>query len=123
MNIHGFKNCPVSDEFVELIMRMCKGHKPSPSDLKNLKINEKEIFDMLIYISGNHKTIHSTKDSTAEKLKLRLELVEGEIEAGNNNIELLDELRDLLNKLSNLGVIAKPNAKKHYDSIKKDFFY
>lgn len=122
-NIHGFKDCPVSDEFVELIMKMCKGHQPTPSDIKNLKLNEKEIFDMLLYTSGVHKTVHTnTKDSTIEKLKSRLELVEGEIESGNNNIKLLHELGEILNKLSNLGVIAKANAKKHFDAIRKDFF-
>ena len=122
-NIHGFKDCPVSDEFVELIMKMCKGHQPTPSDIKNLKLNEKEIFDMLLYTSGVHKTVHTnTKDATVEKLKSRLELVEGEIESGNNNIQLLQELGNILNKLSNLGIIGKLTAKKHFDAIKQDFF-
>ena len=122
-NIKGFRDCPVSDEFVELIMRMCKGYKPTPLDIKGLKVNEKELYDMLLYVSGVHKVVHShTKDITVEKLKARLELVEGEISSGNNNLKLLQELKDILDKLANLNVISKLQSNKHFKEIEKEFF-
>jgi ribosomal protein S20 len=78
---------------------------------------------MLLYTSGVHKIIDTaTKDNTITNLKARLEIVEGEIDAGDNNIEVLNELQEVLNNLSNLGIITKAAAKRHYNTIKKDYF-
>jgi len=122
-NIKTFKDVPVSDEFVQLIMKMVNSYVPNYMDVKRLKLNEKELFDMLLYTSGVHKIIDTaTKDNTITNLKARLEIVEGEIDAGNNNIEVLNELQEVLNNLSNLGIITKAAAKRHYNTIKKDYF-
>lgn len=48
-------------------------------------------------------------------------MIEGEIEAGNNNIDLLNELTDLLNKLVVLGVLTRNQMSKHLLIIKHDF--
>jgi hypothetical protein len=47
-----------------------------------------------------------------------LQLVEGEITAGNNNQELLGELYELLYKISDFGAISK----KHFNQIKSAYF-
>ena len=123
VNIAGFKPCPVSDEFVNIIMKLCKGEQPTSSDLKTLKLNEKELYDTLLYLSGSHKSVDiNTMDTTIEKLKEKLKVVEGEISSGNNNKKLLTELLDILNKLSHLGVITRPQANKHFKQIQKDYF-
>ena len=122
-NIQGFKPCPVSDEFVNIIMKLCKGEQPTSSDLKTLKLNEKELYDTLLYLSGSHKSVDiNTIDNSVDKLKEKLKVVEGEISSGNNNEKLLNELLDILNKLSHLGVITRPQAVKHYKQIQKDYF-
>jgi hypothetical protein len=123
VNIAGFKPCPVSDEFVNIIMKLCKGEQPTSSDLKTLKLNEKELYDTLLYLGGSHKSVDiNTMDTTIEKLKEKLKVVEGEISSGNNNEKLLTELLDILNKLSHLGVITRPQANKHFKQIQKDYF-
>ena len=123
VNIAGFKPCPVSDEFVNIIMKLCNGEQPTLADLKTLKLNEKELYDTLLYLSGSHKSVDiHTRDTTIEKLKEKLQIVEGEISSGNNNEKLLNELLDILNKLSHLGVITRPQANKHFKQIQKDYF-
>ena len=57
-----------------------------------------------------------------KKIKNRVEIITGEIEAGNNNNDLLIELNELLLKLANYGVITQKQAKEHIKTIKRDFF-
>ena len=49
-------------------------------------------------------------------------MIEGEIEAGNNNNDLLIELSKLLHKLVVMGVLTKNEVTKHLLIIKHDFF-
>ena len=122
-NITGFKPCPVSDEFVNIVMKLCKKIQPTMADIKALKLNEKELYDTLLYISGVHKSVDvHTRDSSIDKLKEKLEIVEGEISSGNNNEKLLYELLEILDKLSHLGVITRADAKRHFEEIKSEYF-
>ena len=118
-NITGFKNAPVSNEFVEIVMNMCRNNTlPNKSELQQLNSSNKELWDLLIHYSGLHKSnVDSSKGETIQKLKERLSLVEGEMEAGNNNPELVDELRGLLFKLKNLDVITTYQAKQHFKQL------
>ena len=118
--IHGFKNTPVSDEFVSVIMHICKGSFPTARELN--KIPERQLYDQLLHVARIHKKVEHTADRTIEELQKRLTLVEGEIEAGNSNRDLLVELKDILYKLNHLGVISQSNMKTHFDDIKKTFF-
>jgi hypothetical protein len=49
-----------------------------------------------------------------EALKKRLELVEGELEAGNDNKDIVKELYEIGYKLAYLGAIKVSEAKIHY---------
>ena len=65
-------------------------------------------------MSGMNKHMqHHSGDEITSELKDRLELIEGEIEAGNNNKELLNELREVLMKLYHYNVIFLIVAKKY----------
>jgi len=122
-NIPSFKNVKVSDEFVKLMMKMCKGEQIRTTDIDKLLSTEKELYDHLMVLSGLHKEQPSHNiGGSIQKIKHRLDLVEGEIEAGNNNPELLKELYDLLMRLGSIGAITLSEAKKHYLEIKKQFF-
>ena len=121
-NISGFKNSPVSDEFVEIIMNMCRDSTmPQKSEISGLSVSNKELWNLLIHYSGLHKSKidTSSKSETIKNLKERLQLVEGEIEAGNDNDEVVDELRSILMKLKNLDVITSYQAINHFKQLTK----
>jgi hypothetical protein len=105
LKIVGFKNSPVSDAFVKVVMDLCKGE----SNETNLG-EEEGLFDALIHVAGIHKKVGHTANKSIERLKQRLQLVGGEIQAGNNNDMIKKELRDIVFKLSHLGAITKNSA-------------
>lgn len=122
-SVIGLKNTPVSDNFVNLIMKLMQNENVSNYDIKNLNNKEQNLYNEVLYISGIHKDTHNnTTELTIENLKKRLSLLEGEIEAGNNNQQNLKELYEILFKLSNLKVISNNQARKHYNDIKNQFF-
>ena len=120
-NISGFKNSPVSDDFVEIIMNMCRDSTmPKKSEISGLSGAIKELWDLLIHYSGLHKSnVDTSKNETIKNLKERLQLVEGEIEAGNDNDEVVDELRSVLMKLKNLDCITSYQAINHFKQLTK----
>lgn len=109
----GAKNTPVSDEFVKLVMDLCKGVYPSTKDLNKLSPMEMQTFDSLLYLAGLHKRVENTADKTIPKMKKRIELIGGEIQAGNTNTLLKDELRDIVYKLYHMNEITQ-NAASDY---------
>ena len=120
-NISGFKNTPVSDDFVEIIMNMCRDSTmPKKSEISGLSGPNTELWNLLIHYSGLHKSnVDTSKNETIKNLKERLQLVEGEIEAGNDNDEVVDELRSILMKLKNLNVITSYQAINHFKQLTK----
>ena len=111
--LNGVKNVSVGDEFVHIIIQLCKGIYPSTKDLNKLGLHEHEIFDSLLHLAGLHKRVEHTADKTIPKLKQRLELIGGEIIAGNTNKSLKDEMRDIVYKLHHLNEITQ-NAATDY---------
>ena len=111
--LNGVKNVSVGDEFVQVIIQLCKGIYPSTKDLNKLGLHEHEIFDSLLHLAGLHKRVEHTADKTIPKLKQRLELIGGEIQAGNTNKSLKDEMRDIVYKLHHLNEITQ-NAATDY---------
>jgi hypothetical protein len=121
--IPGFKNTPVSDAFVNCIMKILDDKELTANDMHNLKSPEKYLLDNLLHVAGLHKkNITSTSKETISNLKQRLTLVEGEIQAGNTNDELKKELYELLFKLYHFHCISERQARNHYKDIVKQFF-
>ena len=121
--IIGHKNKRVSDNFVDLIMKMFENKSISQSDLRNIK-DEQMLYDNLIVQSGLHKSkkIPTNIEQTSEQMKHRLGLITGEIEAGNSNKSLLTELHELLFKMVRVHLISKSAATAYYKNIKDQFF-
>jgi hypothetical protein len=113
----GVPNTSVSDKFVSIIMNLLKGQKPSLKDFSSLDINEKGMYDSLIYMAGLQKEVDNTFHDTKNNLKNRLELIEGEIGAGNNNPKLKKELLYLLSKMVKTGMVGGGDAKRYYQSV------
>jgi hypothetical protein len=113
----------VSDNFVEIILNLFGERVPTKNEISNLKLGEKEIFDILLIISGLHKNnIANSNNATVDALKNRLELIEGQIQAGNDNKELLKDLYTVLYKLNHIGAITVYQAREHYKLISKAYF-
>ena len=108
--LNGVKNVSVSDEFVHIIIQLCKGAYPTTKDLNKLGLHEHEVFDALLHLANLHKRVEHTADKTIPKLKQRLELIGGEIQAGNTNKSLKDEMRDIVYKLHHLNEITQNSA-------------
>jgi hypothetical protein len=121
--IIGHKNKRVSDNFVDIILKMFENKPITQSDLKNIK-DEQMLYDNLIVQSGLHKLkkIPTNIEQTSEQMKNRLGLITGEIEAGNSNKTLLSELHELLFKMVRVHLISKNAAAAYYKNIKDTFF-
>ena len=121
-NIHGFPTLKVSEPFVNIIMKLYHNEKITKHDLNILTSNESELYDSFLYLSGLKYHHYNNIEMTVKEIKKRVELIEGIIEAGNNNNDLLIELTQLLNKLVVLGVLTRNQMNKHLLIIKHDFF-
>jgi hypothetical protein len=120
-NIPGLRNVKVSDEFVELIMKIHNKENISQSFIKKLSKAEQDLYDLVIFKCGL-KNLDIDHKTNVKNLKEKLATIEGEIEAGNDNKEVLKELYDVLQQLVIYKSINVSEAKKHYNSIKNDFF-
>ena len=120
-NIPGLRNVKVSDEFVELIMKIHNKENISQSFINKLSKGEQDLYDLVIFKCGL-KNLDNDHKTNVKNLKEKLATIEGEIEAGNDNKEVLKELYDVLQQLVIYKSINVSEAKKHYNSIKNDFF-
>lgn len=117
--ITGAKNMPVSDEFIKIIMDLCKDKKyPTTKDINKLQIHENQVFDALLHLAGLHKRVEHTANKTIDQLKTRLTLIDGEISAGNTNKMLKQEIRDIVFKLHHLGEITGNSANEYLKQMK-----
>jgi hypothetical protein len=123
-NVNGFKNSRVSDNFVDIIMAVVKKQPVPKQSLKMLSSGERETYDLLMTMSGLHRSeSHNGDDKThINNLKERLSRIESEIMAGNDNASLLKELHEILMRLHYFKVITVNQALKHYNDIKKMYF-
>ena len=66
-----------------------------------------------MYVSGLGKNIGTNKDENIKELKDRLKLVESQIRAGNNNVVVKNEMKDIIKKLHLYNVISHNNGKAY----------
>ena len=113
LSIAGFKNIKVSEKFVKIIMNLLKNIHPTINDINSLSIQEKQLYDRIIYLASLNKEIPHTNDKTINNLKNKLELIEGEIEAGNNNPSLISELYIIIHSLKDFGILSPKDIKEY----------
>ena len=109
-NIIGFPNTPVSDDFVKIIMKLLKEGDIKQKDLNTLKTIELHLYNRLIMLADLHKKHPIESDKTIEHLKHKLELLTGEIVAGNDNKDLVKQLHQVVHSLKNFGAITSTAA-------------
>jgi hypothetical protein len=123
VKINGFKNKHVSDDFVVCIVKMLHKRDDFQHDLNKLSSTERILLDNLLKLANLHKkVITGSGNQSINNLKNELQILEGEIQAGNNNESLKKKLHDILYKLAHFKVISIPQATKHYKDYLNNFF-
>lgn len=122
INVQGLPNTKVSDDFVNLIMKICTNKDVIKNDVYNLDQKEIILYNILISKAGLSKKYEIDVKKTVKILKDRLTLLEGQIQAGNNNNDLKKELYNVIFKLSNIGAIPVSSARKYYNDTVKTYF-
>ena len=56
-----FPNVKVSDTLAEIILNMCSNIQPTKENLDSLQKSERELFDLLLYVSGLSKKFTTKK--------------------------------------------------------------
>ncbi len=84
---------------------MVGGVFPTSKILDELSPKEKTLFDRLIYLGGIHKkTENNAKKKIIDFLKSRFKILDGEVKAGNNNPEIVKELRSVVHALKDMKI-------------------
>ena len=113
-SVENFPNVKVSDKLTDILYHMCiKNTKPTKESINSLNVNEKKLFDLLLYVSGLGKNIGTNKDENITELKDRLKLVESQIREGNNNPVVKKEMKEIIQKLYLYKVISHNNGKAY----------
>ena len=121
-HINGYNMVKVSDHFVNAIMKILNQEKPKNEDLKHFDLNEKELYDMVIHLAGLHKRVDHNLDRTKQAMKHRFNLLDGEVNAGNNNHVIKKELKDLVHKMAFAGMISHHEAQLYlYPNIREKY--
>ena len=80
------------------------------------------VLDNLIHRAKLHKEHDNTIDDTNKKMKARFDVLSGEIEAGNDNPLVKQELHQLLYKMSHAKMISIVKANKYMHELNEIYF-
>jgi hypothetical protein len=115
----GVSDIKVSDGMSEMLLKMLEGVNPSKKDFAILEKGEPSLYNNLIHLAQLHKNYETPNlNETKQQMKHRMELVQGEIEAGNTAPSILSEAKQLLRLMVGNGMLKSPAARKHYEYLK-----
>jgi hypothetical protein len=120
-NIKAVPNITVSDMFSKLMFKILKNTAVSEAEIKELNTAEQNLYNLIIRIAELHKMLPNTSINTIDGLKKHLALIEGEIEAGNNNPKLLKDAKSIVKKLYSFAVITPKEANNYIEQLKEMF--
>jgi hypothetical protein len=98
-------------------MNLIQNIPPTHNEINSLSTNEKMLYDRLIFLSGLHRSTYNNKEETIKKLKDRMNILEGEINAGNNNTKIKKELHQIIYTLYNFKKINHKDMKEYLQQI------
>jgi hypothetical protein len=116
-HLTGFPNVKVSDAFVKFMFKIIEGGQPSLKEVNKLSAGEKQLFDSVVFTAGLSREVETTGSGVKQDLKNRLALIEGEVEAGNTNPELVKEARKILQHLARMKIIGHRAAATHLKQL------
>ena len=108
----------VSKEFKIFLTDLLKNNKINYDLLKSCTQKDKAVFDNLIIRSGISRQLEYDKDTVLNnkenesELKLKFQILQGEMIAGNNSEEIIHELKYVINELVQLNVINKKDSEE-----------
>jgi hypothetical protein len=117
-SIAGFSQAKVSEKMVQIILNLVSGVFPTSKDLDMLPLKEKPLFDRLIYLAGIHKKTENNANKSVDFLKGRFKILDGEIRAGNNNPEIVKELRSVVHALKDMKHVNNKSAVDYLNQLK-----
>ena len=107
--VYKIKRSPISTYFTDFLCDLLDTGTINVELYKKLTFKDNRIFDNLVVRAklANQLGYHKIEQKFDEEhLKTRFEVLRGEILAGNDNTELFDELKFVINELSNKGKIS-----------------
>jgi len=122
LKIKGLKNKHISDNLADAFLKISNNNNLTNKDINILDEDEKLLLDNILYIAGLHKNISGSGLNSVEKYKNKLNLIVGEIEAGNNNNKIKSDLYDVLFKLVHFGALGEKEARNYYKNILTNYF-
>jgi len=117
--LRAYKDEHVSEYLASLLIKLTEGGNITKHELQPLSDHERMIYDNLIKRSKLHKMNDNTFETTAMKMKERLMVLEGELDAGNTNEKIKSEIHGLLFKLAHAKVISNVDASCHWKDIQE----
>jgi len=102
----------IGGKLKKVLITLTGSGSPSFEDINELNTHEKEVLNKVVkHCSIDQRLFVPTPDKTKEEQDLnRLKILSGEITAGNNNPQIVKELKTLLLRLKNSGRIPKREA-------------
>ena len=120
-SIEGFPNTKVSDNFVRIIFNMFEGEDSPLGLYEKLHGTERNTLDHLLRISElakKHGSVTSEKKTMLD-MKKRLDLLEGELKIGNDNPEILKEIKKILIRMKDFGAIDNKAMNEYLEQFKR----
>lgn len=114
-SIANCKNVTVSDYFVNIVSKIID-NVDITNDYHELSEDEKILYNSLMLLSGLSKVAKVPKPSI-QFFKNKVQLLSGEIESGNDNIKVKEDLKYYLNQLVLFKAITKKQASIYFNEV------
>ena len=110
-----FKPIEISEQFKKLIeQNIMKGHQIEDTDFKSLSVTEKRILKRLYsFLKIDHTLDHN------EDFQKQFQVMYGSFLAGNNNEDLIKQLKEYVKLAEHEAIISKLEAKNMLDKLNK----
>ena len=113
--VPSLKRTKIGDDLKNAILELLDCSKINYDLLKDCSHHDRQVFERLIKRAGLDKQLEYDKNlckMNETGLKLRFEVLRGEVLSGNNNQEIVDELLYVIKELMELKVISASDGKE-----------
>ena len=117
VNVISMKSTNVSNDFKDLMLELIDTKKVNNFIYKGLSNSEKSLFNKLIKLSGVKSLLNINVDDEYQNKLNRFIIIQGEINAGNDNKELINEGKQILKYFFDFGYINEKNYKHSLSSL------